>query len=90
MKILNKTNSLPAKSKSKSSDAMEIDVVEEEEIKIVQLSDELLSPFHYNIKGQTVDEQLDTLILQLFKNYGVLKITYIMSLINIRQRSGKE
>jgi len=88
MKILNKTNSLPAKSKSKSADTMEVDNVEEEDIKIVQLNDDLLSPFHYNIKGQTVDEQLDNLILQLFKNYGVLKTTYIMSLINIRQRSG--
>jgi len=89
MKILNKTNSLPTKSKSKSADTMEVDSVEEEDIKIVKLNDDLLSPFHYNIKGQTVDEQLDNLILQLFKNYGVLKTTYIMSLINIRQRSGR-
>jgi len=95
MKILTKTNSLPTKSKPKSgsgsgSDAMEVDSNEEDEdVKIVQLPDELLSTKYYMIKGQTVDEQLDNLIYQLFKNYGVLKLTYIMSLINIRQRSSK-
>ncbi|ORX50791.1 hypothetical protein BCR36DRAFT_352206 [Piromyces finnis] len=88
MKILTKANSLPSKSKIKNNDTMEVDTVEEDEdVKIVKLSDDLLPTQHYMIKGQTVDEQLDNLIYQLFKNYGVLKLTYIMSLINIRQRS---
>jgi len=88
MKILTKANSLPTKSKSKYSDSMDVDTNEDEEdVKLVQLSDDLLTVANYKIKGQTVDEQLDNLIFQLFRNYGVLKLTYIMSLINIRQRS---
>lgn len=73
-----------------SNSAMDVDEEADDDIdfeEIIQLSPDILPVQKYPVKGLTVEEQLDNLLMQLFKNYGVLQMRYIIALVNVRQRS---